>query len=496
MKALTRRSLFKTGLATALLSGASSATFAQLNAPKKWDETYDVVIVGAGGAGLAAAVEAAENKMTAVVLESQPIIGGSSTLNGGMIAVAGTKEQEKQGLKDSKELYVKDMLKSGYNKGDEAVVKAFVDGALYHYEWLTQKMGMFPDSIAHQGGQTVPRSHHFVSSKILKLMADYAKSHGIKILTRSPALRLVWNQDHSRIAGVEASARGKKIFIEAKKGVLLAAGGFSRNPELIAKYNPPLAHADAIAGLGTKGDGIKMGLSVGADMLDTAYIKATYGFKLNPSTINDMTQVYWSGGIIVNSDAKRFVNEEISYKTIADVALAQKEGKSWIVFDRAILKENYKSNPQGRELWDPIFKDKKIPDYIFEGATLEEAAKKAGLNPQALEATVNAYNKGIEKDNDDFGRKGLVYGQGKPVPIKEGPFYIMPATAALIATYCGLKITPTARVVNVFGEVIPGLWAAGELTGGVHGAGYLSGSAFAKAQAFGRIAVKDMFNSK
>lgn len=491
MNSITRRSLLKAGFATSL-TALSSASFAQLNAPESWNETYDVVIIGAGGAGLAAAVEAVENKLSAIVLESQPIIGGSSTLNGGMIAVAGTKEQEKQGIKDSKELYVQDMLKSGHYKNDEEVVRSFADAILSHYEWLTQKMGMFPDSIVHQGGQTVPRSHHFVSSKILALMADYAKKNGVKILTRSPALQLVWNTDHTRIAGVEAQIRGKKVFIEARKGVLLAAGGFSRNPALIGKYNPPLENAEAIAGLGTKGDGIKMGLSVGADMLDTAYIKATYGFKLNPSTIEDMSQIYWSGGIIVNSDAKRFVNEEVSYKTIADVALAQKEGKSWIVFDRAILEENYKNNPQGRELWEPIFKENKIPSYMFEGATIEEVAKKSGLNPEALADTVNSYNEEIKSGEASFGRKGLVYGQGKLVPINKAPFYAMPATAALIATYCGLKITPTAKVVNVFGQIIPGLWAAGEMTGGVHGAGYLSGSAFAKAQAFGRVAVKDM----
>lgn len=146
-------------------------------------------------------------------------------------------------------------------------------------------------------------------------------------------------------------------YVRARKGVLLCAGGFSRNPEMLGKYNPPLKQAAVISGAGTQGDGILMGLSVGADMLDTAYIKATYGFKLNPVSIDEMTQIYWSGAIIVNKDARRFVDESISYKKISDYALAQPEGKSWIIFDQAMLERDYKTNPQGRVLWKPVLED-------------------------------------------------------------------------------------------------------------------------------------------
>lgn len=122
--------------------------------------------------------------------------------------------------------------------------------------------------------------------------------------------------------------------------------------------------------------------------------------------------------------------------------------------------------------------------------------RKPGLNPKELAKTVKEYNEGIKNDSDAFGRKTLVDTSGKPIPLDKGPFYIMPATAAVIATYCGLKINKDAKVQNVFGEVIPGLWAAGEMTGGVHGAGYMSGSAFGKAQTFGRIAAKDIAKQK
>ena len=338
---VSRRNLFKGMTVSALMMSAPA--FAQLEAPQKWDAEYDIVIVGGGAAGLSAATGAADEKLSAVLFEKQSFLGGSSVLNGGMFTVAGTKEQEKQGIKDSQELFFKDMMRAGKNKNNPDVVKAFVKTANEQYDFILNKLKLHPDMVVHQG---VPRSHHFVTSQILTAMAAYAKKGGVKIETGVKVLRLVWNKDHSRIAGVEIESKGKKQFVLAKKGVLLAAGGFSRNPELLGRYNPPLESAASIAGAGTQGDGILMGLSVGADMLDVAYIKATYGFRLNPKHIDEQSQLYWSGGIIVNKNVKRFTDESQSYKVLADFALAQPEGKSYIVFDRQMAENDFKNNPQ------------------------------------------------------------------------------------------------------------------------------------------------------
>lgn len=490
---MNRRSFLAGGLAgtAAALSGATHAT--PILAPKKWDETHDVVIVGAGAAGLTAACEAVDRKLSAVVFEKMPIMGGSSVLCGGMIAVSDTDEQKAQNIKDSHDLFVKDLIVSGSGYADEKVVRAYVSAIREHYEWLTKKLGLKPDAIVLQGGQSVARSHHFSPSKILMAMADYAKKGGADIRTKCAVERLIWSSDMKKIEGVRVKTGEKTITVRAKKGVLLAAGGFSSNPTLLGRHNPPLKNAAVIAGKGTQGDGILMGLSVGADFLDTAYIKASYGFKLNPVSIDEMGQIYWSGGIIVNKNCKRFVDESISYKKLGDAALAQPEGKSWMVFDHAMLERDYKVNPQGRELWKPILEEKKIPDYLSSGATIEEAAKNAGLDPKALAETVKRYNGFVDQGRDaDCGRMYMASGNGKLVRIEKGPFYVMPATAAMIGTYCGLRIDEDARVIDVWGDAIPGLWAAGEVTGGFHGAGYISGTAFAKGQAFGHLAVKSM----
>ena len=181
--------------------------------------------------------------------------------------------------------------------------------------------------------------------------------------------------------------------------------------------------------------------------------------------------------------------------TLSDAALKQPKGASYIVFDSNILNAAMKE-PQGRELFEMIPKGK-IPSYVFAGNTLEEAASKAGIDPKALTATVNKYNRDVDKGADsEFGRKSLASGIGKLVKVEKGPFYIFPSSSVLFGTYCGIRINPKAQVVDVFDKVIPGLYAAGETTGGIHGSNYMSGSGYAKALSFGRLAATSIAASK
>lgn len=275
---------------------------------------------------------------------------------------------------------------------------------------------------------------------------------------------------------------------------MLAAGGFSRNPALIKKYAPLLSTAAVIAGAGTQGDGVLMAQAYGADVLDTNYIKATYGYILNPKTAGDKSASYYAGAILVNRDAQRFVNESLSYKLLGDAALSQKDAVSFMLFDDDIRKAAMKADKRDARFWSSIDKDGKTP-YAYVGNTIADVAKQAGLDPGVLEETVRVYNETAPVGNDVFGRTSLSSGYGKPLPIRKPPFVLMPATAALIATYCGVRIDTRARVIDVFGDPIKGLFAAGEMTGGVHGAAYMSGTALGKAYAFGRIAAQSIANS-
>jgi len=490
---ISRRS-FLCSSALAVAAGTSTVAHAMPSmAPKKFDGSYDIIIVGAGGAGLAAACEAVDKKLSVLVLESQGLVGGSSTICGGAYSAADTYFQREKGIKDSDELFVKDMMKTGQYQNDENLVRAFVKESKKQFDWLIAH-GVKPNTVTTASGMSVPRAHGFDPSAVIKVMYNYAVKGGAKIMLQTAGSRLLCSSDGKRIVGIKAIQKGKELFFEGKKGVLLSSGGFSRNPDMLAQYAPPMKRASTIAGVGTNGSGIKMALAYGAEMIDTAYIKATYGFKVNPRSIaKDFTIIYYSGAIMVNSDGVRFVNESVSYKLLGDKALEQKDGKSWIIFDEKMRKAASASNNWDKELWKAVDEGKKDLDWLFQGATIEEASKKAGLDPQKVKATVDRYNENVDKGSDpDFGRNSLSSGFGKPAKIENGPFYIFPSVPVMIGTYCGLKINPQAQVLDVFGDRIPGLWAAGELTGGVHGAAYMTGTAFAKAQAFGRIAVRDI----
>ncbi len=237
---LNRRTFLTVGAAAAAGIAASAAHALPVGKPEKWDSEFDIVIVGAGGAGLAAGSVAADLKLSAVVLEKEPVVGGSSTICGGQWSVAGTDEQKKRGIEDSEELFVKDMLTTGQNKNDPAIVRAFVKESKAMYEWVTGKLGVKPVTVTLAAGKSVPRAHTFNPSQVIQALKTYDEKNGVKIMTRTAAERLIWDDEAGCIAGVRAKRGSKTMNIRAKKGVLLATGGFSRwggarNPDLLSR---------------------------------------------------------------------------------------------------------------------------------------------------------------------------------------------------------------------------------------------------------------------
>ena len=489
---LSRRDFVK---ATALGVGATTLfagldpRLAMAKLPKKWDQEADVVIVGAGGAGLAAAVQISSQKKSVILLEKMPTYGGSSLICGGQLAFAGTDLQASENVKDSNELFYKDLMKVGENQNVPALVKAYVDNQLETYNWL-KKDGVKFIKLGVASGMSVPRSHTVVPADALKVLNDAAKAHGVKFMMDTAASRLVVDEKTGKVRGVQATKSGKTLYYGAKMGVILTSGGFSLNKELLAKFVPPMAFSKAMVGRGCNGDGLKMAWAMGADIRDMPYIKATFGFDLEAQTIkDDFALVFYQGAIIVNKDGKRFVNESISYKLVGDAALVQKDAMGFQIYDAAIRKAA-ESDPLART--DSLERKGRIQS----AATLKELAQKIGVSADVLEATVREYNAGVDKGVDAFGRKTLVAAFGKTVKIENAPFYAFPSTAYILGTYGGILINEKAQVVDIFGQTVPGLYSAGEITGGVHGAAYMTGTAFGKALIFGRIAAKTVLAEK
>ena len=461
-------------------------------APKKWDETYDVVIIGAGGGGLIGAHYAAENGLKTAVFEKMSFPGGSSAICGGQLSAANTVVQREKGIKDSDELFEREMLKVGKHVNDPALVHAHVQSIKEVFKFIYDDLGARPKSINAVSGMSVPRAHLFYPpSDLIKKIYDHVKNADkVPVRFNARAERLIW--DGKRICGVRVTDKSGTRCIRASKGVLLATGGFQYNKALMEKYNPLMAKVTPAGGVGNTGDGMLMAQAYGADVLDTCYIKATFGYQLG--NYPDSLHCYYAGAIIVNHAGRRFVNESISYKLLSDAALAQPDDYTLQLFDENIRRRRIKEHPRNAMILDnPLLNEGKDTTFCFVGKTLDEVAQKAGVDAEALKRTVAQYNSDVEKGVDSqFGRTSLTSGYGKMLKIEEPPFFLYPSKPRCIATYCGLRITPQARVVDVFGEEIPGLYACGEVTGGVHGAAYMTGTALGKAFSFGRIAAIDM----
>jgi fumarate reductase flavoprotein subunit len=361
-----------------------------------------------------------------------------------------------------------------------------VDNQLETYKRLKQ-LGVNFLSISIASGMSVPRSHNVKPSEVIKILSDAAKAKGTKIFMDTAGQKLVMDDTTGKIRGIIAERKGKKISYGARKAVILTSGGFSRNKIVLAKFVPPMAKARAITGLGNYGDGLKMAWAYGADIQDMPYIKATFGFQPNATTIaEDFALVFYQGAIVVNKEGKRFVNESKSYKLVGDAALVQTDALGFQVYDSPIREKTIKSDPLA------AINSLEKRDLIYNAPTLAELAQKMNVPSATLEETVKDYNANVEKGIDpQFGRTTLVASYGKPVKIETPPFYAFPSVAVILGTYGGILINNKAQVIDVFGNVIPGLYAAGEIAGGVHGAAYMTGTGFGKTQIFGRIAAKN-----
>lgn len=446
----------------------------------------DVIVIGGGLAGYCAALAAAAANASVLLLEKQPAIGGSTALSGGFFAFAGTDLQKAAGIDDSNERLFEDLRKAGANENDPALLEVYVRQQLATYEWLIS-IGVKFRAVELSSAQSVPRTHPTDPQALLARIAGLAGRSGrVTMLPNAAASRLVQHEVGGRVVGVEAIIDRKAEVIAARRGVVLASGGFSRNETMVRQYAPHEAAGVLYGGAGNTGDGIRMACALGAGVRDMGFIKGTFGYHPNARTEagRDWTKLpVYRGGIAVNTLGRRFVDESKSYKLLGDAVLGQPGALAYQIFDQNIMDWSSDGVPP----FD--FRSTQRRGLVFEAPTLAELAAKIGVDAKQFEATVARYNGFVDSGCDeDYGRDGLSTHYGKLVKIARAPYYAYPSTSGIIATYCGLTVDPGARVLNVFEEPIARLYAAGEIMGGFHGVSYMTGSALGKAIIFGRIA--------
>jgi fumarate reductase flavoprotein subunit len=305
---------------------------------------------------------------------------------------------------------------------------------------------------------------------------------GARLVMDAPAERLV--REGGRVVGVDVRTPDgtRRVLADA---VVVATGGFSQSQELLARFAPQMEHALRAGGEGCEGDGLLMAWQLGAGVVDTPYVKATYGHfhEMHPDEDGTGILAVYKGAIAVNRQGRRFVDESLNYKEIGDRALAQPGVTTFQVFDGRVLAASSDEVP----IYD--FTGRESAGLLVRADTIASLEEDLGLPRDSLVTTVEDYNAALRAgDPDAMGRRHLSGSVGEPFPLEQAPFYAHPSGSVVLATYCGLTVDTDLRVRDVFGEPIERLYAAGEVVGGFHGAGYMTGTSIGKAGIFGRLA--------
>ena len=431
----------------------------------------DVVVIGAGGAGLTSAIAAYEKGAKVILIEKTELLGGNTNYATAGLNAAGTKIQEKLGIKDSPELFYEDTMKGGKNKNNKELVRVLVNNSSAIVDWLTER-GADLSELTSTGGQSVKRTHRptggsAVGPNIVAALSKTAENEKIDIRKGTKAIALV--KAKNRIVGVKVrEIDGKEYTIKAK-AVIVATGGFGANAKMVEKYNPKLKGFGSTNNPAIVGDGIIMVEKVGGALVDINEIQT------HPTVVHNKTNmiteaVRGEGAILVNRDGKRFI-DELETRDIVSKAILNQKGKSaFLIFDEGIRT-----------------KLKAADGYVKKGfaveGTLEEIAAKIGTDAKTLEATLNKYNEAVKnKVDSEFNKKTL------PKELTGTKYYAIEVSPAVHHTMGGVRINTNAEVVGKNGRPIKGLYAAGEVTGGIHGANRIGGNAVADITIFGKIA--------
>lgn len=467
------------GCSTTSTTSAPEPTTEQVTNENKEEETVDVttlntdvVIVGAGGGGLSAAIEAHDAGANVIIVEKMPFVGGNTARATGGINAAGSVFQKRDGIVDSPELHYQDAMKGGENKNDPELLKFMTEHAADAIDWLTT-LGADVSEVGAAGGASAKRIHRpvgggAVGNHLVEVLYANTEERGIKTMLETEATELI--SEDGKITGIKAVATNGEEYIIHADAVILASGGFGNNPDLYTKYQPQLKGFVTTNQVGATGDGIIMGEAVGADLTDIEEIQIHP--TVHQATATLVTEgVRGDGAILVNTKGERFTNELLTRDKVSANILAQDNGYAYLIFDQKVRDslaaiEKYVS--QG---------------IVTEAPTVEELAAKINVDAKTLTNTIATYTADAKAGTDSaFGREII------ESTLETAPYYAIQIAPGVHHTMGGLKINTDTEVINTSGEAITGLYAAGEVTGGVHGAERLGGNALTDIIVFGRQA--------
>lgn len=436
------------------------------------DVTTDIVIVGAGGAGLSAAIEATNAGAKVVVVEKNAFMGGNTNYATGGMNAAGTKYQEAKGIQDSPALYYADTMKGGKDLNNPELLTVLTEKSAETLYWL-ESLGADLSEVGRSGGQSVDRIHKGpggmpVGTHLMDVFKNQVETLGIEVRLNTKAVEIL--SEGNVVKGIKVENKDGNSYNINAKAVILASGGFGANPEMVVKYKPELAGFGTTNAPGATGDALAMVEKLDVSLTDIEQIQT------HPTVvpkINEMITegIRGDGAILVNHEGQRFI-DELKTRDVVSKAILEQEGKTAFlvldkqVYEKASTYEKYKN--QG---------------LLKEAQTLAELAEIMKVDAAALEATVAKYNEAVKSKSDaDFGRTSL------DVELISAPYYAVEISPAIHHTMGGVTINTSTQVLNNAGEAVEGLFAAGEVTGGVHGGNRIGGNAVTDITVFGKIA--------
>ena len=445
---------------------------------------YDVVVIGAGGAGFSAAITARNAGANVVLLEKMPAVGGNSLISGAEMNVAKNWVQPKLGINDdSPELHAEDTFKGGDGKGDMKVINVMTHQALDAAKWCRDYLGVRfeDDNLFFFGGHSRKRAlipvGHTGTEFIAKFQAK-ADELGIPVITNMKAEELIKNKD-GRVVGVKATMDGSEYTFNAKGGVVLATGGFGANPEMVKKYNPKIDERFKTTDApGTTGEALYMAERAGAQLVNMGYIQTYPICDPISGAIELIADARFDGAIMLNQEGKRFV-EELQRRDVLSEAILNQTGQyCWVLWNDNIGKISNTVKAHANEY--EAFTKQGIMTTCDDLKCIADFTK---IPFDQLRKTVKRVSDMAGKGNDkDFNhRSGLV-------DMQQGKYYVIKAVPSTHHTMGGVRINEKAEALTAEGKVIPGLWAAGEVTGVTHGTNRLGGNAYTDIIVFGRIA--------
>ena len=481
----------------------------------------DIVIVGAGGAGMTAAIAAANEGKNVVIVESQAMVGGNSVRSTGGMNAAKTPAQDENefaesagvektletaasewagneaitaladtvagqwaeyqanpvGYFDSVELMELDTLIGGHGTNDPALVEALCSNSADAIAWLSEQ-GIELTSVSSFGGASVKRIHRPVDSEgktisvgsyMIPLLQAKCEELGVEFIMNTTANEILTDANGAAVGIAATDKNGAAVTVNAK-AVILATGGFGANLDMVVEYKPDLAGFMTTNAPGAQGQGIDMAVAIGAGTVDMDQIQIHPTVEANTAAL--ITEgLRGDGAILVNAEGNRFTDEVGTRDVVSAAEIAQTGSYSWLVIDQAMADassviQGYINN-----------------GYTVTGETYEELAEAMGVDAAAFAATMDKWNAAVAAGVDEeFGRTSFAN------PLDTAPYYAIKVTAGIHHTMGGLTINPQTQVLAGDGTVIDGLYAAGEVTGGVHGGNRLGGNAVADFVVFGRIA--------